>query len=40
MEPLPSPAIKSATAESLNRTQVDAADSVVWAAHTRVWSHL
>src|SRR4029453_5210107 len=31
--------IKSVTRESLNRKEVDTADSVVWATHTRVWSH-
>src|SRR5262245_28976316 len=39
MKPLPSPVIKSATLESLHRTQVGTADSLVWATHTRVWSH-
>ena len=34
--PLPSPAIRSLTRESLNRTQVDAAHSLVLAIHTPV----
>lgn len=38
MEPLPSPAIRLLAREILNRTEVDAADSVVLVAHTRVLS--
>src|SRR5262249_16271934 len=34
--PLPSPAIRSLSPKSLNRTQVDPAHSVVLPAHTRV----
>src|SRR6266478_5043269 len=37
-QPLPSPAIRSLVPQSLNRTQVDAAHSVVLSAHTRVLS--
>src|SRR5437763_17067005 len=36
--PLPSPAIRSLTTQFLNRTQVDAAHSVVLSGHTRVLS--
>src|SRR5215467_3911119 len=38
MEPLPLPAIRLLAREILNRTEVDAADSVVLVAHTRVLS--
>src|SRR5262245_9664431 len=38
MESLPSPAIRLLAREILNRTEVDAADSVVLVAHTHVLS--
>src|SRR5215470_8554331 len=40
MEPLPSSAIRLLARKILNRTEVDAADSVVLVAHTRVLSLL